>query len=71
MAHGRHRQCRRTVEGGRYLDYPGYGQRGHRTLANLSMTFLHAAGMPCERFGMPDPVLADFEQKGLLAELIA
>ncbi|MEK0446005.1 MAG: hypothetical protein RLZZ399_1326 [Verrucomicrobiota bacterium] len=59
------------LRAGRYLDYPGYGQRGHRTLANLYMTFLHAAGMPCERFGMPDPVLADFDQKGPLAELIA
>jgi hypothetical protein len=58
------------LRAGRYVDYPGYGQKGHRTLANLYMTFLHAAGLPCDTFGMPDPNLADFDQQGPLAELI-
>lgn len=58
------------LRAGRYVDYPGYGQKGHRTLANLYMTFLHAAGLPCDTFGMPDPNLADFDQEGPLAELI-
>lgn len=59
------------LRGGRYLDYPGYGQRGHRTLANFYMSLLHAAGMPCERFGMPDPILAGIDQAGPLSEWVA
>jgi len=27
--------------------------------------------LPCDTFGMPDPNLADFDQHGPLAELIA
>jgi hypothetical protein len=56
---------------GRYLDYPGYAQLGHRTTANLYTTFLNIAGNPAERFGMADPNLKDLDQTGPLAELLA
>ena len=56
---------------GRYVDYPGYGRKGHRTTANLYLTLLQAAGSPREFFGVPDPNLKDLDQSGPLAELLA
>ena len=55
---------------GRYVDYPGYAQLGHRTTANLYTTFLNLAGSPAERFGMADPNLKDLDQTGPLSELL-
>jgi Protein of unknown function (DUF1552) len=54
---------------GRYIDYPGYGQKGHRTTANLYVTLLHLAGSQRESFGIADPGLKDFDQHGPLSEL--
>lgn len=59
------------LKSGRYLDYPGYAQRGHRTTANLYVTLLHLAGASRDSFGMADPVLKDFDQHGPLSELLA
>lgn len=56
---------------GRLIDYPGYGFTGHRTVANLYLTILNAVGDSRETFGIADPVLKDFDQKGPLAELLA
>jgi len=56
---------------GRYLDYPGYGQKGHRTTANMYVTLLQLAGSRRESFGQPDPNLKDLDQHGPLAELLA
>ncbi len=56
---------------GRYIDYPGYGQSGHRTTANMYVTFLQLAGSQRETFGMTDPVLRDLDQRGPLQELLA
>jgi hypothetical protein len=56
---------------GRYVDYPGYGQKGHRTTANLYVTLLQLAGAKRESFGLPDPNLKDLDQYGPLAELMA
>lgn len=56
---------------GRYLDYPGYGQKGHRTTANLFVTLLQLAGAQRDSFGMADPGLKDFDQHGPLSELLA
>lgn len=56
---------------GRYVDYPGYGQKGHRTTANLYVTLLQLAGSNRESFGMADPNLKDLDQHGPLAELLA
>ncbi|MEZ6112327.1 MAG: DUF1552 domain-containing protein [Pirellulaceae bacterium] len=56
---------------GRYLDYPGYGQPGHRTTANLYVTLLQLAGSTRDSFGIPDPMLKDIDQHGPLAEWLA
>jgi len=56
--------------GNRYLRYPWYGQPGHRTVANLFTSVLHAAGDNRVRFGIPDVKLADLNQDGPLAEIM-
>ena len=56
---------------GRYLDYPGYAQPGHRTMSNLFVTLLQLAGSTKTHFGQPDPALKDFDQHGPLSELFA
>ncbi len=45
---------------------------GHRVLANLHMSLLHAAGLPSDHYGERDLALgADIDQDGPLAELMA
>lgn len=61
----------RLKTSGRFIDFPAYGQTGHRTLANLYCALLHAAGAPRDRFGMADPGLRDLNQTGPLQELLA
>ncbi len=56
---------------GRYVDYPGYGHKTHRTTANMYLTLLHLAGAKRDTFGMPDPNLKDIDQTGPLSELLA
>lgn len=56
---------------GRYLDYPGYGQKKHRTTANLYVTLLHLAGARRDSFGVPDPSLKDLDQTGPLTEMLS
>jgi hypothetical protein len=56
---------------GRYVDYPGYGHKGHRTTANMYLTLLHLAGAKRDTFGTPDPNLKDIDQTGPLSELLA
>jgi len=58
------------LKAGRYVDYPGYGQKGHRTTANLYTTLLQLAGANRESFGMADPGLKDLDQHGPLVELL-
>ncbi len=55
---------------GRYVDYPGYGQPGHRTIANMYVTLSHLAGSSRDSYGMADPGLKDFNQHGPLEELL-
>ena len=57
--------------GGRYVQLPGYGQKNHRTLSNLYLTLLQAAGRPRDTFGVPDTGLKDIDQRGLVSELMA
>jgi hypothetical protein len=62
----------RLKSGDRYLCFPKYGLKGHRTMSNLFTTFLHAVGDRRSRFGMKDTVLdGAIEQDGPLAELLA
>jgi hypothetical protein len=57
--------------GNRYLRYPWYGNPGHRTLANLYISLLHAVGEKVDTFGVPDLQLKDLDQTGPLAEIMA
>jgi len=61
----------KKLKTGRYVDFPGYGQKGHRTTANMYTTLLNLAGSMRESFGMPDPSLKDLDQTGPLSELLA
>ena len=55
---------------GRY-EYPKYGTKGHRTVGNLYLSLMQAAGMKTsETFGQPDSNLKDLDLKGPLAELM-
>ena len=56
---------------GRYLRFPTYGAKGHRTMANLYCSLLHAAGKPRDKFGIADPGLKDLDQTGPLSDLLA
>jgi len=55
---------------GRYIEYPHYGRLGHRTIANLYCTLLHAAGSPRDKFGVPDQQLNPEMQTGPLRDLL-
>jgi hypothetical protein len=61
----------RKLKTGRYVDYPGYGNKGHRTTANMYVTLLQLAGSQRTSFGTPDPNLKDLDQHGPLEELLA
>jgi len=56
---------------GRFLEYPSYKQKGHRTLANLYLTLLHAVGDKREKFGVSDLALQDIDTAGPLSEILA
>ncbi len=38
----------------RYIQVPGYGSAGHRTIAHLYKSLLHGAGLPQDTFGQLD-----------------
>ena len=57
--------------GGRYLQLPYYGARQHRTLSNLYLTLLQAAGQARDKFGVPDNGLRGLDQNGLIHELLS
>ncbi|MCE9566495.1 MAG: DUF1552 domain-containing protein [Planctomycetes bacterium] len=56
---------------GRYLQFPGYETKAHRTMANLYCTLLHAVGKPTDKFGVADPGLKDVNQSGVVAALLS
>ena len=57
---------------GRYISYPRYGLKGHRTIGNWLTTLCHAAGLEIEHFGQVDLALdRAIDQKGPLTELLA
>ncbi len=55
---------------GRYLQFPQYGAKGHRTMANFYLGLLQAAGKPRDKFGVADPGLQDIDQSGAIGELL-
>jgi len=55
---------------GRYLQFPQYGAKGHRTMANFYLGLLQAAGKPRDKFGVADPGLKDIDQSGAIGELL-
>jgi hypothetical protein len=56
---------------GRYLQFPAYKTKAHRTMANLYCTLFHAIGKPQDKFGVADPGLKDVNQTGVVTELLA
>ena len=56
---------------GRYLRFPDYGKTGHRTIANLYMSLLHAVGERRDTFGIDDLELRDLDQTGPLTEILS
>jgi hypothetical protein len=59
------------VKMGRYLQFPSYQNKGHRTIANLYLTLLQAAGLETrDTFGQLDSQLKDFDLKGPLTNLL-
>lgn len=56
---------------GRYVEYPYWGKKGHKTIGNLYTTFLHAVGERRVHFGIAEPMLKDLDLKGPLPELLA
>ena len=61
----------RPTVGMAYLEYPKYGSKGHRTVGNLYLSLMQAAGMKTsDTFGQPDANLKDLDLKGPLQELM-
>ena len=57
---------------GRYIQYPGYRNRGNQTLGNFYLSLLHAAGDKRDSFGYPDLTSPDYiNQRAPLAEWMA
>lgn len=58
-----------SLKAGNYLHFPGWGEPGHRTIAQLYKSLLHVAGLPFDSFGQPDKTLPDsIDQKSPLAQ---
>ncbi len=56
---------------GRYIEYPYWGNDGHREIGNLYTTLLHVAGENRDYFGIHDPMLkGKATGDGPLAELL-
>lgn len=61
----------RLKAGNRFLNYARYGIAGHRTMANLYTTLLHAVGETRDHFGQKDRELEGaVDQNGPLTELL-
>lgn len=58
---------------GRYIQFPGYGQRDHKTIGNWWTSVLNAYGNPVKHYGDLDPGLlkGGFDQEGPIPEIIA
>ncbi|MEM7476384.1 MAG: hypothetical protein AAF483_15430, partial [Planctomycetota bacterium] len=61
-----------SLRTGRYIQLPGWGNRGNRTIANFYLALLHAAGDQRDEFGDKDLQSPDhIDQRGPLQEWIA
>lgn len=58
---------------GRYIQFPGYGQKNHKTIGNWWTSVLNAYGNPIKHYGDFDPGLmkGGFDQEGPIPEIIA
>lgn len=57
---------------GRYIEYPKYQEKGHRTIGNLYLSLMQAAGMQTpETFGQLDANLKDCDVTGPLTEILS
>jgi hypothetical protein len=56
---------------GRFLCFPKYAAKRHKTTANFFLSLLHAAGAPRDAFGHADPALRDIDTRGPIGELLA
>ena len=58
------------LTGGRYIEYPKYGDKGHRTVGSLYLSLMNAAGMQTsDMFGQPDSNQKHLDLTGPLEEL--
>jgi hypothetical protein len=61
-----------ALKTGQYVQYPSYGQAGHKTLGNLYLTLMSAGDLEIgDHFGQVDPGLKDLDLAGPLNELLA
>jgi hypothetical protein len=57
---------------GRYIEYPKYGTKGHRTVGNLYLSLIQSAGLETPNtFGQMDANLKHLDLKGPLEELMS
>jgi hypothetical protein len=56
---------------GRFLQFPKYGSKGHRTMGNFYLALLRAVGDNREKFGDPDHALKDIDTAGPLTQILA
>jgi hypothetical protein len=56
---------------GRFVCFPKYAAKGHKTTANFFLSLLHAAGAPRDAFGHADPALRDIDTRGPIGELLS
>ena len=62
----------KKLKTGRYVEYPKYAEQGHRTVGNLYLSLMHAAGLETpETFGQPDSNLKHLDLQGPLEELMS
>ena len=61
-----------AMKSGRYVQYPSYGNDGHKTIGNLYLSILASGGIDAgPLFGQIDPGLRDLDLKGPLSELMS
>jgi hypothetical protein len=61
----------KNLKAGRYIEYPKYGSKGHRTVGNFYLSLMQAAGMQTSNsFGQLDSNLKDLDLDGPLRELM-